>query len=152
MTFKPDFSECPWSDEAEYKPVSVGGCPTSIIAEDDVAQVLGHDGGSDFQRSEVAVVVLKDGRFVGWESWSDVTGSGFHSDAYGGNVEVWFAHSLAALKPMFSEQAWDGLHFGEAETECSACGGDGFVAWQPGEPGQVTRDSRTCPYCRGSGT
>lgn len=124
-TFKPDFSECPWSDKAEYKLVSVDGCATSAIIVDDVAQVLGHDGGSDFQRSEIAVVKLKDGRFVGWESWAEDSESGF----YGGDVEVWFAYSLAALKPMFSEQAWEVLHFGEVETECSACGGDGFVAW-----------------------
>jgi hypothetical protein len=47
--------------------------------------------------------------FVGWESWTDVTGSGFHSDAYGGDVEVWFARDLATLRKQFSEKALEYL-------------------------------------------
>lgn len=105
-------SETPWADYAEYRPISVGGCRTSKIAAADVKRVVGHDGGSDFDKSEIAVVELNDGRFVGWESWSDVTGSGFHYDAYGGDVEVWFAESLAELRPLFSERAWEALKIG----------------------------------------
>lgn len=104
-----DSYETPWSDNAEYRPRSVGGCETTKPAAADVKQVIGHDGGSDFDKSEIAVVELQDGRFVGWESWSDVTGSGFHHDAYGGDVEVWFARSLAELRPLFSERAWDAM-------------------------------------------
>jgi|KBSSwiStaDraftv2_1062776.scaffolds.fasta_scaffold00132_90 hypothetical protein len=103
------YGEFPWSEFAEYRPISVGGYPTSLIAAADVKRIVAHDGGSDFDRSEHAVIELNDGRFVGWESWSDVTGSGFHGDAYGGDVEVWFARSVAELRPMFSEQAWEGL-------------------------------------------
>ena len=102
-------SEYPWAPNAEYKPVSINGCPTSPVAESDVKRIVAHDGGSDFDSSEIAVIELLDGRFVGWESWGDVTGSGFHHDAYGGDVEVWFAHSLEQLKPQFSERAWEAL-------------------------------------------
>lgn len=101
--------ECPWDDSAEYEPVSVLGCPVSKITASDVRRVVAHDGGSDFDKSEIAIVELLDGRFVGWESWSGVTGSGFHHDTYGGDVEVWFARSIAEIKPMFSERAWEGL-------------------------------------------
>ena len=109
MTLRSTSHETPWSDHAEYRPVSIGGCVTSPVTESDVKRVVGHDGGSDFGRSEIAVVELSDGRFVGWESWRDCTGSGFHSDAYGGNVEVWFAQSLDELKPLYSEQAWEAM-------------------------------------------
>lgn len=103
--------ECPWSRDAEYKPVSVNDCPTSTIAVSDVKRIVAHDGGgpSGFESSEIAVAELHDGRFAGWESWTDATGSGFHADAYGGDAEVWFARSIAELKPMFSERAWEAL-------------------------------------------
>ncbi len=104
-----DSMECPWAGYAEYLPVSIGDCPTSAIAATDVKRVVAHDGGSDFDKSEIAIVELNDGRFVGWESWSDVTGSGFHGDAYGGDVEVWFARDVADLRPRFSECAWEQL-------------------------------------------
>lgn len=102
-------NEFPWADGADYTPVSIAGCPTSTIAQDDVKRIVASDAGSDFEHSEIAIVELNDGRFVGWESWTDVTGSGFHGDAYGGDVEVWFAHSLAELRPSFSEKAWESL-------------------------------------------
>lgn len=38
-----------------------------------------------------------------------------------------------------------------ASHTCRACGGDGYVQWDPGEPGRVTRDSRVCPSCGGAG-
>jgi hypothetical protein len=101
--------ETPWSDGAEYEPISVLGCEVTKVTAADVKRVVGHDGGSDFDKSEIAIVELNDGRFVGWESWSDVTGSGFHGDAYGGDVEVWFAGSLVDLRLMFSEQGWTAM-------------------------------------------
>lgn len=101
--------ETPWSDCATYQPVSVDGCSVSAIAESDVKCIVAHDGGSDFDRSEIAIVQLHDGRYIGWESWTDVTGSGFHGDAYGGDVEVWFATSIKKLKSKFSERAWEQL-------------------------------------------
>lgn len=101
--------ETPWADYAEYKAISVNGCDPSGFAETAVKRVVAHDGGSDFDKSEIAIVELHDGRFVGWESSSDCTGSGFHHDAYGGDVEVWFAHSLEELRPLFTERAWEVL-------------------------------------------
>jgi len=109
VTTLEDMYESPWADSSAYRPVSVNGCAITNVAAADVKRVVTCDTGSAFDRSEIAIVELNDGRFVGWESWSDVTGSGFHHDAYGGDVEVWFASTLEELKPNFSEKAWGDL-------------------------------------------
>lgn len=59
----------------------------------------------------VALIRLKDGRWIGWESWSDVTGSGFQGDAYGGNLDVWVARSARPIIALISERARDHLVF-----------------------------------------
>ncbi len=61
----------------------------------DVDYVVIHDKTSDrWDGVSAAVLRLKDGRYMTWESWWGPTGSGFCEDAYGGDVDVWIADTL----------------------------------------------------------
>jgi len=85
---------------------SVDGTRVSVIEEDDVAEWLatGPGGSRDRYSDEVCIVRLNDGRIVAWATWSDVTGSGFHSDAYGGDAVLLFGATVEAVLPHLSEQ------------------------------------------------
>lgn len=69
------------------------------IREDQIDEVIaawetdvnGYDG-------EVAALVrLKDGRYVSWESWWGPTGNGFSEDAYGGDSDAYISTSLERI-------------------------------------------------------
>lgn len=85
--------EAPWSaGQWDGTVHSIEGATTDLPAKADVAEVLYHgEDPDDFDGVCAAVVLLHDGRVVGWESAFGPTGSGFHEDAYGGDAEVWFA-------------------------------------------------------------
>lgn len=90
-----------WSGDLE----SVDGCDASDFVERDVAVVVAWDDDC------AGIVLLKDGRFVGWESWTDVTGSGFCADAYGGNIPIWFAKTLRPLVLRIAENVRECLRW-----------------------------------------
>lgn len=92
----------PWG-EIDGARVSVDGTPVSVIEEHDVARWLAYGDGDDGMR-EVCLVQLEDGRFVGWVTWDDVTGSGFHGDAYGGDAELYFGSTAESVLRHIPEQ------------------------------------------------
>lgn len=81
--------------------VSVDGAVVGPFEEEDVEEVLfrfdnaGENG--DWEGSIVAVVRLKDGRYVAWETSRGLTGDGFHEDAYGGHADIYYANDLGVL-------------------------------------------------------
>lgn len=79
--------------------ISLGGAETGPVGKEDVGEVLYHfnSGDNDWDGKEVAVLCLKDGRFVGYETWWGPTGSGFSEDAYGGDANLYFATNLNDL-------------------------------------------------------
>jgi hypothetical protein len=78
--------------------VSVDGTEAGTIAEDEVAEVLYQGSSGDtWDGYEAAVIRLKDGRLVAWETWYGPTGSGFSEDAYGGDADVYFGRDLSTL-------------------------------------------------------
>lgn len=63
----------------------------------------------DDGRECCAVVKLDDGRFAAWESWEDVTGSGFWADAYGGGAEVHVGSRSDVVRFGLSDEARERL-------------------------------------------
>lgn len=61
--------------------------------------------------SFTVLLQLHDGRYMSWESWQEMTGSGFHGDAYGGHQEVWVASTPQTAIAMISEQERERLVF-----------------------------------------
>ena len=97
----------PWGDiDGERR--SVDGTPVSAIEEDDVAEWIATKACHHYDR-EVCVVRLNDGRIAAWASWWDVTGSGFHADAYGGDAVLLFGATVEAVLPHLSEEEREGL-------------------------------------------
>lgn len=83
-----EFREAPWGVSATHGEVtSVDGAAIDDWTQDDVVKVIAYDIASD----QAGVALLRDGRVISWESWADVTGSGFHGDAYGGDQGVFVA-------------------------------------------------------------
>jgi hypothetical protein len=73
-----------------------GEIPTTL---DQLAEIVAQDESDpdDWEGTVVAVVKLKDGRFMSWESFWGPTGDGFHEDAYGGDADVHFAATLGEI-------------------------------------------------------
>lgn len=82
--------------------VSVDGTPTGPFAEADLDKII-FAGATDegaWDGECAAVVLLKDGRYVAWETTWGPTGDGFSEDAYGGDADVYFASTLDAAVNM----------------------------------------------------
>lgn len=74
--------------------VSINGTDTTDITPEDVAEVLAeYESGDQWDGSVAAVLKLKDGRFVTYETFYRPTGNGFSEDAYGGDADIHFASS-----------------------------------------------------------
>jgi len=72
--------------------ISLDDCLAGPILTEDVAEVVHHYmNGDRWDGKEIAILKLTDGRYVGWETWYGPTGSGFFADAYGGDVDIYFA-------------------------------------------------------------
>lgn len=85
------------TEGSEYwhgRAISVDGVDKSLpINESDIAEIVyDYDSGHDWDGDCCAVLELKDGRLVAWESNWGPTGSGFSEDAYGGETDIYFAH------------------------------------------------------------
>lgn len=78
--------------------VSHDKTPTAPFTEADVEEVIGYgDDGDEWDGTVAAVLKLKDGRFVSWETFFGPTGHGFSEDAYGGNADLHFARDLETV-------------------------------------------------------
>lgn len=78
--------------------VSVDGAATDDFAAEDVAEILGEGVSGDYWDGTVAAVLrLRDGRFVAYETFYGPTGDGFSEDAYGGDADLHFASTLDAV-------------------------------------------------------
>lgn len=81
--------------------VSLDECEAGPITEEDVESVVHlYEEGSGYDGKEFVVLRLWDGRYVGYETWYGATGTGFRCDAYGGNVDVFFANDYDLLMTM----------------------------------------------------
>lgn len=75
--------------------VSLDGTPTDDFTETDVAEVVASGATDDYWDGTAAAILrLKDGRFVAYETFWGPTGNGFSADAYGGEADLKFAHDL----------------------------------------------------------
>ena len=94
LTLSP-FESHVWSVKYE----SLDGCDASMPSEADVISVLAHGCTPDDWDgyAAAAVLVLRDGRFMGWSLWWGPTGSGLCCDA-----AAYFASSLDTI-------IWQGL-------------------------------------------
>lgn len=90
-----DLGDSPFGDIDSGEYVSLDGTTAGPIQEEDVEAVLYHgDTGDAWDGVEAAILKLKDGRFVGYETWWGPTGSGFSEDAYGGDAKLCFGADL----------------------------------------------------------
>jgi hypothetical protein len=107
-----EMREVPWNRGSWHGSfVSVDGTLASDFTVDDVEEVVSSaqiEG--DWDGMTVAIVRLKDGRFAGWESSWDCTGSGFSEEAYGGGADVLFAATADYIESSLSERALEILH------------------------------------------
>lgn len=85
---------------------SLDGTEIGPFTEPDIAEVL-YQGecGDEWDGVAVAVIRLRDGRLVAWETWYGPTGSGFWPDAYGGDAELLYAKDLRLLVNELSDSA-----------------------------------------------
>ena len=75
--------------------LSLDGTSTADFSEDDLDEVIAQGSTPDDWDGEVAAVIrLKDGRYVAWETFWGPTGDGFSCAAYGGTADIAFASSL----------------------------------------------------------
>lgn len=101
-------TEAPWDRYAWHgQLVSIDGCDASDFTREDVDMVIayGDTGADEWDGSAAGIALLKDGRFIAWESTWGPTGSGFSEDAYGGDADIAFASTLKAALGHISEQA-----------------------------------------------
>lgn len=87
--------------------LSFDDTPTTDFNPEDLKNVFAADNdGGGWDGFAAAIVQLKDGRWVAWESFWGPTGSGFCCDAYGGDSNIYFAKTLLdAAKFGLSESA-----------------------------------------------
>jgi hypothetical protein len=83
------------------KRVSLDGVSVGDFMPSDIAEVIFQgqepEDGDDWDGKCVAVIKLKDGRLVAWETWWGPTGNGFMEDAYGGEEDLYFASDLRVI-------------------------------------------------------
>lgn len=103
-----ELSDPPWG-HIDGDRASVDDTHISEIEEDDVKTWLAMGPGAGY--SEVCIVELHDGRVCAWSTWADVTGSGFHHDAYGGDAVLLYGASVEAVLPYLSEQERESLRW-----------------------------------------
>lgn len=94
-------SDPPWGKH-DGEVIEVDGAVGSVIEPEDVVAIyaLWTDSLRD---EECALVALLDGRLVAWETTWDVTGSGFHYDAYGGGAPLVFGYTVEGVLARIGE-------------------------------------------------
>lgn len=79
--------------------VSLDETLTDDFTAEDVAEVIASGQSNDDWDGEVAAVLrLKDGRFVSYETFWGPTGDGFCADAYGGRADMHFGATLEVVQ------------------------------------------------------
>ena len=74
-----------------WQAVGEAGLPAWV----EVAEVVAFDvKEAGWDGDEAVLLRLRDGRYLGWESWWGPTGNGFERDAYGGDAAVWISADL----------------------------------------------------------
>lgn len=93
--------------------ISLDGTPTTDFTEDDVESVVayGETSHDSWTGQCAGIALLRDGRFISWESWWDVTGTGFCGDAYGGTADIAFAATRQIALTHISEVARETLEW-----------------------------------------
>lgn len=98
----------PWdrSDWSGQK-ISADGTSVSDFQETDIAKVVQYASTppGDWDGDNAGIVLLKDGRYVGWESWWGCSGDGFNCDAYGGTSDIIYGKSVNAVMRYLSDNA-----------------------------------------------
>jgi len=98
----------PWnrSDWSGQK-ISADGADVSNFEENDIAEIVkyGSTPPGNWDGDNAGIVLLKDGRYVGWESWWDCSGDGFNRDAYGGTSDIIYGKSVNAVMRYLSDNA-----------------------------------------------
>jgi hypothetical protein len=85
--------------EWEERFVSLDGTEASDFTIEDVAEVVASGETGDQWDGDVAAVLrLKDGRFVSYETFYGPTGDGFSLDAYGGDADLKFGATLEVVQ------------------------------------------------------
>jgi len=75
-----------------YTPQSLDGCSDEFPDIGDVDYTIHQEEQDEgWDGTAVAVLKLKDGRYMVWEAWWGPTGDSFYADAYGGDGDVSFA-------------------------------------------------------------
>lgn len=104
---KHEVSPSPW-DRSGWSGslLSADGTSAADFTEDDVAEVLQFARTGDRWDGETAGTArLTDGRFIGWEAGYGPTGDGFCRDAYGGDADIYFGATEAAVLEAIGESA-----------------------------------------------
>ena len=119
VEFEPNIHESPWNaTEWDGRITSVDDeAETTPIALADVERVLALGASLDWV---TCIVKLRDGRYAGWSSFLDSTGSGFHGDAYGGDCEVFVTLDAERLSDVLPEQDVEHLELAATEAEADA--------------------------------
>lgn len=82
-----------WTTSWHGKVKRIGNVKVDLPCAEDVEEVLYEGESGDVWDGKCAALVrLKDGRLMAYETFYGPTGNGFYEDAYGGDAEVWFAH------------------------------------------------------------
>ncbi len=133
VTFDPaTINESPWCRGNWHgRVVSIDGLALETPVPDDpscVTRVLAlsatpacdegaYERGDYFGGHSVGLALLTDGRYIGWDSPMDVTGTGFHEDAYGGEADIFVAMSPVDILRHLGEQAVEQLRFASLPSE-----------------------------------
>jgi hypothetical protein len=100
---EPPWGEKPGDDSgwSDGQIIAHNGVSDAMPDKEDVAEILiDMEYGDRWDGVTAAVVKLKDGRYMAWESFYGPTGSGFSNDAYGGDAVVHFSDDLEQIKLM----------------------------------------------------
>lgn len=69
--------------------------PTKLNEEDIDRVIWSYEDSCHGWDGEVAAIVkMKDGRYITWETFWGPTGDGFYEDAYGGNADIHISNNL----------------------------------------------------------
>ena len=87
-----DWKSGAWTTSWNGAARSIDGTDTTLPTAADIERVLYQGETGDTWDGDVAAVIkLKDGRLLAYETFYGPTGDGFFEDAYGGDATVWFA-------------------------------------------------------------
>lgn len=105
----------PFFKNPDYGEVKVFGDVSDSInfTYDDIEEIVcqGSTDGNDWDGEVAAVVKLRDGRYVAWETFWGPTGDGFSEDAYGGDADI-----------VIAATAEDAIRFGLTNNGRRLCG------------------------------